>query len=284
MMENVKILDIFNAPDAFAMLELALILTSAIVSIVILQKVFPWVAAQLHDQRRHFILALVPLLRLIIIIVAFLLSVPLIIEPSLQNMVALFGSLGLALGFALKDYASSLIAGVVATGERPYRIGDWIEIDGYYGEVTHVGLRTVQVISADDTLYHIPHLKIWDDVVANANNGTPRLQVVADFYLDPYHDGGKASEILYDVALSSAYVSLKEPMVVVSTEKPWGTHYRLKAYPVDTHQQFRFIADLGIRGRAILQKRGFKFAQMGFASEGDGGSMQGSGNSAGPAQ
>ncbi|MFW6387264.1 MAG: mechanosensitive ion channel family protein [Thermodesulfobacteriota bacterium] len=265
-MENVKISDIFNALDASALLELALILASAIASIMVLQKVLPWIAAQLHDQRRHFILAFVPLLRLFIIIAAFLLSVPLIIEPSLQNMVALFGSLGLALGFALKDYASSLIAGIVATGERPYRNGDWIEIGGAYGEVTHVGLRTVQVTTADDTLYHIPHLKIWNELVANANNGTPRLQTVTDFYLDPHHDGDKAREILYDVALSSTYVSLKEPIVVVLKEKPWDTHYRLKAYPVDPGQQFSFIADLSIRGREILQKSGFRFAQMGIAS------------------
>ena len=248
------------------MLQLALILTGAIASIVVLQKVLPWIAAQLHNQRRHFILALVPLLRLIIIVAAFLFSVPLIIEPSLQNMVALFGSLGLALGFALKDYASSLIAGIVATGERPYRNGDWIEIGGRYGEVTHVGLRTVQVTSADDTLYHIPHLKIWNELVANGNNGTPRLQTVADFYLNPYHDGDKARDILYDVALSSAYVSLKEPIAVVLKEKPWGTHYRVKAYPVDPKQQFRFIADLSIRGREILQKRGFEFARTTLTS------------------
>ena len=248
------------------MLQLALILTGAIASIVVLQKVLPWIAAQLHNQRRHFILALVPLLRLIIIVAAFLFSVPLIIEPSLQNMVALFGSLGLALGFALKDYASSLIAGIVATGERPYRNGDWIEIGGRYGEVTHVGLRTVQVTSADDTLYHIPHLKIWNELVANGNNGTPRLQTVADFYLNPYHDGDKARDILYDVALSSAYVSLKEPIAVVLKEKPWGTHYRVKAYPVDPKQQFRFIADLSIRGREILQKRGFEFARTPLTS------------------
>jgi len=248
------------------MLQLALILAGAIVSIVVLQKVLPWIAAQLHDQRRHFILALVPLLRLIIIVAAFLFSVPLVIEPSLQNMVALFGSLGLALGFALKDYASSLIAGVVATGERPYRNGDWIGIDGVYGEVTHVGLRTVQVTSADDTLYHVPHLKIWNEVVANANNGTLRLQAVTDFYLDPCHDGDQAREILYDVVLSSAYVSLKEPVAVVLKEEPWGTHYRVKAYPVDPQQQFSFISDVSIRGREILQKRGFEFARGTLAS------------------
>jgi small-conductance mechanosensitive channel len=265
-MGDVKISTIFNSLDASAMLELVLILAGAIASVVLIQKVFPWIAAKLHDQRRHYILTLVPLLRLIIIIAAFFLSVPLIIEPSLQNMVALLGSLGLALGFALKDYASSLIAGIVATGERPYRNGDWIEIGGAYGEVTHVGLRTVQITTADDTLYHIPHLKIWNELVANANNGTPRLQTVADFYLDPYHDGAEIRDILYDVVLSSAYVSLKEPIAVVLKEKPWGTHYRVKAYPVDPRQQFRFISDLSIRGRNVLQKRGFELAFAPWAS------------------
>jgi small-conductance mechanosensitive channel len=266
MMEDVKISDIFNALDASAVLELALILASAVASIMVLQKVLPWIAAQLHDQRRHFILAMVPLLRLIIILAAFLLSVPLIIEPSLQNMVALFGSLGLALGFALKDYASSLIAGIVATGERPYRNGDWVEIGGVYGEVTHVGLRTVQITSADDTLYHIPHQKIWNEVVANANNGTLRLQTVTDFYLDPCHDGSRAREILYDVVLSSSYVSLKETISVVLKEEPWGTHYRVKAYPVDPQMQFAFIADVSIRGREILRRHGFEFARGTLAS------------------
>lgn len=266
-MGNVKVSDIFNTLDTSALLELALILCAAVAGIFVLQKILPWIAAQLHDQRRHFILTLVPLLRLVIIIAAFLFSVPLIIEPSLQNMVALLGSLGLALGFALKDYASSLIAGIVATGERPYRNGDWIEIGGVYGEVTHVGLRTVQLTTAEDTLYHVPHLKIWNELVANANNGTPRLQTVADFFLDPYHDGSEARNILYDVALSSTYVSLKEPIVVVLKETPWGTHYRVKAYPVDPAQQFRFIADISVRGRAILQKRGFRFAQSGWASK-----------------
>lgn len=103
-------------------------------------------------------------------------------------------------------------------------------------------------------------------MVANANNGTPRLQTVVDFFLDPYHDGNEARNILYDVALSSTYVSLKEPIAVVLKEKPWGTHYRVKAYPVDLKQQFRFIADTSIGGRGVLQKRGFDFARTTLTS------------------
>jgi small conductance mechanosensitive channel len=82
----------------------------------------------MHGQRRLFLLAAESVLRLLVILGAFLLCILLIIEPTLQNMVALFGAVGLAVDYALKDYTSSLVAGVVAVGEMPYRKGDW-EVD-----------------------------------------------------------------------------------------------------------------------------------------------------------
>jgi small conductance mechanosensitive channel len=39
---------------------------------------------------------------------------------------------------------------------------------------------------------------------------------------------------------------------VVVAEKPWGTHYRVKAYPVDGRQEFQFISDLTVRRKAAL--------------------------------
>jgi small-conductance mechanosensitive channel len=185
--------------------------------------------------------------------------VPLVIEPSLQNMVALLGAASLAMGFALKDFASSLIAGVVAVGEMPYRNGDWIEVNGVYGEVGHVGMRTVQVVTPDDTVVSIPHARLWNDPIFNANDGSPRLQCVANFYLHPDHDAAQARQVLQDVALTSPYLHFDDPIAVIVQEKPWGTQYRLKAYPVDARQQFRFVTDLTVRGKAALSGLGVNF-------------------------
>lgn len=71
----------------------------------------------MHGQVRFRIFALVPMTRLLILITALAIIVPIIIEPSLRNMVTLLGALGLAIGFAMKDYVSSLIAGVVSAVE-----------------------------------------------------------------------------------------------------------------------------------------------------------------------
>ncbi|MCF7978873.1 MAG: mechanosensitive ion channel family protein [Chromatiaceae bacterium] len=261
-MDTETINDLFRRLDTGALLDLMLILLGTVALILLVQKALPWIANRLHGKSRHYLLALVPLLRLIIVIGAFLLAVPTLIEPSLQNMVAIFGSLGLALGFALKDYASSLVAGIVAVGEAPYRNGDWVQIGDTYGEVTHVGMRAVNLVTPDDNLVSIPHAKLWTEPISNANNGSPQLQCTADFYLHPAHDGARVRELLFDVALTSPYLALGEPIAVVAAEQPWGTRYRLRAYPIDARQQFRFATDLTLRAKAELLRQGFRMAAV----------------------
>ena len=247
---------LFNTLDSGALIELALVLVGATLLITGSQRLLPWIARRLHGHAHYTVLALIPALRLLILIGAVLLVVPILIEPSLQNMVAVLGAAGLAVGFALKDYVSSLIAGVVATVELDYRPGDWIEVNDVYGEVTKVGMRTVQIVTPDDNLVSIPHLKLWGEPVHNANNGAPTLQCVADFYLHPEHDAVQVCQALWDLALTSPFLQLDQPVAVVAQERPWGTHYRIRAYPVHPRQQFRFVTDLTVRGKAALQRLG----------------------------
>lgn len=70
-----------------------------------------------------------------------------LVKPSFENMVAIFGALALALGFAFKDYANSLTAGIVTLYELPYRPGDWIKIDGQYGDVRANDTRAAEPIT-----------------------------------------------------------------------------------------------------------------------------------------
>ncbi len=168
---------------------------------------------------------------------------------------------GLALGFAFKDYVSSLIAGIVTLYEKPYRQGDWVEISGTYGEIRSIGMRALKLVTPDDTVVTIPHMKIWDASVFNANDGQRELQVAADFYLHPDHDGREVQRRLQDVAYTSPFLHQGRPVAVVASEKPWGTHYRLKAYPMEGRDQFQFATDMTVRGKAVLRRMGVRFAE-----------------------
>jgi small-conductance mechanosensitive channel len=226
------------------------------------QRTLGWLANKLSGKYRLYMLASVPLLRLLIIVASLVLIIPQVVEPTVANMVALLGAMGLVLGFGLKDYVSSLIAGIVALYEIPYRPGDWIEVNGAYGEVKQIGMRAVEIVTPDDTTVVIPHLKLWDQLIFNANDGGPNLLCVADFYLKPHHSAKQVKQALHDVALTSSFFQIEMPVAVMVSEKPWGTHYRLKAYPIDLRQQFHFITDLTLRGKASLIRLGIELATI----------------------
>ena len=256
MTDTGKLSDIFKTLKSEALIEMGLIVAAAIVLIVLLGRVLPWVGNKLHGKRRLYVLASVPLLRLLIILATLMLIIPRVIEPTLQNMVAILGAAGLAIGFALKDYVSSLIAGVVALHEFPYRQGDWIEVGGAYGEVRHIGMRTVEIVTPDDTLVFVPHQKLWTDLIFNANHGGATLMCVVDIYLEPEHDAAVVRQQLHDIALSSPFLHLDRPVLVVVQEAPGYTHYRLKAYPIEARQQFQFTTDLTVRAKEALAALG----------------------------
>jgi len=114
----------------------------------------------------------------------------------------------------------------------------------------------------------VPHLKLWNTLIFNANDGINRLQCIPGFYLHPRRDPGLVENVLQDVALSSAYLQIEQPVGVVAWDKPWGFHDRLKAYPVDPRDQFRFSTDLTLRGKITLAELGVEFAAQQFRTDG----------------
>jgi small conductance mechanosensitive channel len=261
-MDSEKIAGIMKPINTDTVIEIIIIIAIVIILSWLAERFLPWLAEKFHSGRRLLILALIPTIRILLFIIAVMRIIPLIIEPTLQNMIAIFSAVGVAVGFALKDYVSSILAGIVAAYELPYRPGDWIEVNGTYGEVKHVGTRVVTIITPDDTAVYIPHLKIWTDLIHNANSHTPNLLCVANFYLDPDHNPEQICRILKNVALTSPYINLEQPVIVLLEDKPWGTHYRIKAYPMDPRQQFQFISDLTARGKQQLLELQVKFANL----------------------
>jgi len=226
------------------------------------------VAENAAPARRLAILGWSPKIRLLIEIftVAAILSV--IADLTFNNTVALIASVGLVFAFAFKDYGSCLIAGLVAILENTYQPGDWIEIDGLYGEVKAIGMRAVYLITNDDNEVVIPHSRLWSSSITNTTGGKRSLLCVANFYLDPDHDAAAVRQRLIEVAADCPFRQPDTAVAATVTERPWGTHYRLKAQVKDSREQFRLMTDLTIRGKAALREMEVRFAQAPYAETG----------------
>ena len=83
------------------------------------------------------------------------------------NVAALVAGLGLtgfAIGFAMKDILSSMIAGVLLMLWRPYGRGDKVRIDKFQGTVMNVDLRYTTLQAPGETVL-IPNAKAYTEIV-----------------------------------------------------------------------------------------------------------------------
>lgn len=239
---------------SFTRIGLIIALTWLVIALT--QRILPYLAEKGPSQFRLYFLGAVPVIRLMLMVVAILWVIPIVFNITFQNFLLISGAASVAVGFAFKDYVSSIIAGIVAIMERPYRPGDWVEIDGDYGEVRAVGMRAIEVRTPDDNIVYIPHEKIWKNNILNSNDGARTLLCVTSFYLKPAHDAQAIRDALRDVALTSAYLDYDRPVVVMLAQTVWGTHYKLKAHPFDMRDQFSFISDLTVRGKLAIAEAG----------------------------
>ncbi len=179
----------------------------------------------------------------------------LFLNLSRENVLAVTGTVAVALGFAFKDYASSIIAGIVGLFESPYRVGDRVAIADHYGEVISYGLRGIRLKTPGDNIVTVPHSYMWTNAVSNANMGELEAQVVTEFYLAHEANPEEVENVLYRVAYTSKYTHLKLPILVVMSEHSWGSLFKLRSYPLDARDEFAYATDLTVRAKKEFAKR-----------------------------
>lgn len=118
---------------------------------------------------------LAPILKKIISVVIILLGFLKIltlfgVDPTAVLAGASIG--GIAIAFAAQDSVKNLIGTVVIFLDKPFHIGDWVEIGSVVGTVENVGLRSTRVRAADTSLYQIPNSKVSE---ADVNNKGLRI-------------------------------------------------------------------------------------------------------------
>lgn len=210
---------------------------------------------------RLFIKRLVPVVRILIWSFSLYIIIAGIIDPPFETVLTVTASIGIAVGFASQDILKNVFGGFIIILDRPFQVGDKIEvgIGGYYGEVLQIGLRSCRVVTPDDSVVTIPNGELMNKSVSNANSSALDCQVVAEIYLPAEVDLTLVKRIAYKAAISSRYVYLKKPVVVIAKneihEKNFVVKLRVKAYVLDIRYEFPFQSDVTELILAELNRR-----------------------------
>lgn len=112
-------------------------------------------------------------LKLILVVVAMAAILELF-DYSATGLVASLGIGGLALAFAAKDTLSNVFGSFVIFSERPFQIGDVIDVGGVNGVVEEVGVRSTQIRKFDKTVSILPNQTFTNTEICNLSKRDAR--------------------------------------------------------------------------------------------------------------
>lgn len=126
------------------------------------------------------------------------------------------GIVGIAVGFAAKDTLANLFSGVFILADSPYKIGDYVVLDGNQrGKVTHIGLRSTRLLTRDDVEVTVPNSIMGNSKVTNQSGGPhPKFRIRIKVGVAYGTDIDLVEELLMKVADAEALIEkYPEPRV-----------------------------------------------------------------------
>ncbi len=126
------------------------------------------------------------------------------------------GIVGIAIGFAAKDTLANLFSGVFILADTPYKIGDYIVLDGgERGEITHIGIRSTRLLTRDDVEVTVPNSIMGNSKIINESGGPhTKYRIRVKVGVAYGSDIDRVDEVLMEVANQNASVcNFPEPRV-----------------------------------------------------------------------
>jgi small-conductance mechanosensitive channel len=135
-------------------------------------------------------------------------------------IVAVLGVGGLALSLAAQDTIADIIAGFTILIDRPFRIGDRIEIQdiGTWGDVVEIGLRTTRIRTRDNRMVTVPNSTIGKNLVVNYTYPDPQYRIETHVGIAYGTDIETARHILIEAARHVEGVLADKPVEALYVE------------------------------------------------------------------
>jgi len=146
---------------------------------------------------------LVDLLELVIRYViwfAAVLAILKVFEIEITPLLAGAGVAGIAVALAAQDLISNFFGGAIISVDKPFKVGDRVKIENYYGDVVSVGTRSTRIRTLDYQIVTIPNNKITTNVIVNYSEPDEKLRVTIPVTVAYGTDPVRVKKILLEIA------------------------------------------------------------------------------------
>lgn len=133
---------------------------------------------------------------------------------NLQNVAIVASALSVGIGFGLQSIVNNFVSGIILLAERPFKVGDRIEVGQNMGIVQRVSVRATQIQTFDNVTVIVPNADLISGQVVNWMHGdfSARLKIPVGVSYDS--DPEQVRRVLLEIAMDNPRVlKIPEPFV-----------------------------------------------------------------------
>jgi len=182
----------------------------------------------------------------------------------LLGVLASLAVFSLIIGLAIQQSLGNIVNSFLLSLDRPFDVGDRIEVDGQLGTVASVGILSTKILTLDERLVVIPNNTLISSSITNFARGggdgmARRLYLTVDVGVDYDEDPAHVKSVLLEVLEKTPFL-LDEPMPRVHLWElaDFSVNYRLFGYLGD-------YADEQMARDHILQEVHYRFGIEGIS-------------------
>lgn len=157
------------------------------------------------------------MIRLILIISGFLIAIVASGLP-IDRITIVLGALGVGIGLGLQNIVNNLVSGIILIFERPFQIGDYIELNGKKGVVRDIGIRSSKMMTEGGTEIIMPNGDLLSGEVINWTVRNSQVRIEIPMTIEAGHPFEDVSAVIVDALKTHPDLSPDdEPHVLLNT-------------------------------------------------------------------
>lgn len=158
------------------------------------------------------------LLRMLLVAIGAAIVLAVVWEQNLGALIAALGVGSIVLALALQETLGNLMAGIALLFEKPFSIGDWIEVGDEQGEVVEVNWRSVHVRTRERNLLVFPNSVMGRETIVNYARPSPLQTLRLSFAFSLEDPPNRVKKVLREVAEEMELVLDDPPPQALSRE------------------------------------------------------------------
>ncbi len=193
----------------------------------------------------------VTLLRLAVIILGFLLGVT-ALGISMNKLTVILGALSVGIGLGMQTIFNNFVSGVILIFEKPFKIGDFIELADKKGRVQKIGIRSSTLLTEEGSEVIIPNGDLLSGRLVNWTHSQSQYRVELNLKFNATSNLEEVKRIIKEEVAKSEYV-IKSSSVEILYKSVSATDLELiiRCWVINIYKESQFKSSLleGLRTR-----------------------------------